>query len=148
MRDAGQSGSAIGTSAVLRLLVASALTTLFCAHAQVITTVAGTEFTFPNTPLPAINAPIGTSYGVAVDARGNLFVSDTSNSRVFEVDQKGELITVCYRRRVAPRGSAAFSKAPTLKVRVQAYSKLSTKGGVTMLDICHNFARHGFVCSG
>jgi glucose dehydrogenase len=54
----------------------------------------------------------------------------------------------CYRRRVAPGGSAAFSKVPTLKVQGQEGSRLPTKGGVTMLDICHNFARQGFVCSG
>ena len=52
--------------------------TAFCyAQAQqVITTVAGTEFTFPTSPLPALSAPYGNIQGVAVNGSGNVYVSD------------------------------------------------------------------------
>jgi hypothetical protein len=57
---------------ILRLLAGAGLTAaLYCAHAQVITTVAGTDFTFPPTPLAAMNAPTGIISGVAIDASGN-----------------------------------------------------------------------------
>jgi uncharacterized repeat protein (TIGR01451 family) len=42
----------------------------------------------------ATNAQIGTPYGLAVDASGNLFISDTENSVVRKVDGSGNITTV------------------------------------------------------
>ena len=74
-----------------------------CAHAQLITTLAGTTWKFPQTPLPAANAPLGEVNGVAVDTNGNLFLSDTGNNMVMRVTPDGTLTVV------AGNGIAGYS---------------------------------------
>ena len=89
-----------------RLCAGAILTsTFFFAQAQVITTVAGTDFAFPATPIAAINAPAGTIGGVAVDASGNLYFAepDIGNNLVFKVDRQGTLTVV------AGNGTIGFS---------------------------------------
>ncbi len=78
---------------------------LFCAHAQVITTVAGTDFAFPPTPLAAANAPNGTIAGVATDSFGDVYFteSDIGNNLVFKVTPQGVLTVV------AGNGTNGFS---------------------------------------
>src|SRR5581483_4807712 len=61
--------------------------------AQVITTAAGTDFSFPETPLPALSAPI-RPYGVVPDNKGNLYIADTYNNMVFRLSPGGTLNTV------------------------------------------------------
>ena len=60
-----------------------------CASAQVITTVAGTVFTFPSQPLPALSAPLGKVSGVASDAKGNVYVADPDNNLVLRIAPDG-----------------------------------------------------------
>ena len=81
------------------------ISTFFYAQAQVITTVAGTDFAFPATPLAAVNAPAGTIGNVAVDASGNLYFTepDIGNNLVFKVDRQGTLTVV------AGNGTIGFS---------------------------------------
>jgi len=77
---------------------------LFCISAfpQVITTFAGTTFTFPSQPLPAIKAPLALSQaqnsllrgGVAVDARGDSYVADPYNRIVARISPDGTLTIV------------------------------------------------------
>jgi hypothetical protein len=43
---------------------------------------------------PATSASIGCAYGIAVDASGNLFLSDTSGGRIREVNTQGIIRTV------------------------------------------------------
>ena len=62
--------------------------------AQVITTVAGTTFTFPSQPLPAINAPLGEMRGVATDAKGNVYVPDREHHLVVRIAPDGTLTVV------------------------------------------------------
>src|ERR1700685_3225901 len=78
---------------------------LLCAQAQVITTIAGTDFPFPPTPIAASNAPIGYLSGVAVDSSGNLYVSsaDIGNNNIVEVTPQGVLTVV------AGNGTEGFS---------------------------------------
>jgi hypothetical protein len=89
------------------LLVCQALVcqALFCqtAAAQIITTIAGTDFSFPSGSLAAVNAPLGNVGGVAVDAAGNVFVTDTQNNLVLRISASGTLDVV------AGNGIAGFS---------------------------------------
>jgi sugar lactone lactonase YvrE len=62
--------------------------------AQVITTVAGTDWTFPTSRLLAVNAPLGNVQGIAVDARGNIYVADAGNNMVMQVAANGTLTVV------------------------------------------------------
>ena len=62
------------------------------ASAQtIITTLAGSRFVFPATPIPARNAPVGVVSGVTADSQGNIYFSDLATDRVYRVDTKGNL---------------------------------------------------------
>jgi trimeric autotransporter adhesin len=90
----------------LRLFAGAVLmAAVYCAHAQVITTLAGTDFAFPPTPLAAINAPAGLITGVAADAAGNVYFASPNdgNNVVFKVDRQGVLTVV------AGNGTEGFS---------------------------------------
>jgi uncharacterized protein (TIGR03437 family) len=75
----------------------------YCAPAQVITTVAGTEWLFPSNTLPALNAPLGRIESVYADAIGNVYIADGSNNLVVRVSRDGVLAIV------AGNGFAGFS---------------------------------------
>jgi len=60
----------------------------------VITTVAGTTWTFRGDGGPATQAPLGELYGVAVDSAGNVFVPDWGNHLVVKVAPTGILTVV------------------------------------------------------
>src|SRR5712692_1432479 len=60
----------------------------------VITTVAGTDWTFPTSSLRAVNAPLGTLFGVAFDAAGNAYVADDGNDVVMRIAVDGTLTVV------------------------------------------------------
>ncbi|HTW66367.1 MAG TPA: hypothetical protein VME17_17210 [Bryobacteraceae bacterium] len=81
----------------LCLFAGLALTAPFsCVQAQVITTIAGTDFSFPATPIAAVNAPVGAVAPVAVDSAGNVYFADTviANDLVFKIDTGGTLTVV------------------------------------------------------
>ena len=69
--------------------------------AYTIQTVAGSSFMGDGGPATA--AQIGSIQGVAVDTRGNLYLSDTDNHRVRRVDTAGIVTTI------AGTGTAGFS---------------------------------------
>jgi uncharacterized protein (TIGR03437 family) len=69
--------------------------------AYTIQTVAGSSLMGDGGPATA--AQIGSIQGVAVDARGNLYLSDTDNHRVRKVDTAGIITTI------AGTGTAGFS---------------------------------------
>ena len=94
---------------ILRLFSGALLATaVTCANAQVITTVAGTDFTFPHTPIPAINAPTGSIFSVAVDASGSVFFSDYGNNRLFKADPKGAVTVVAGNGAYGPVGDGNY----------------------------------------
>jgi uncharacterized protein (TIGR03437 family) len=55
----------------------------------VITTVAGTDFTFPTNVTLATNAPLGRLEGVAVDSQGNVYGADSDNNLVVQINPQG-----------------------------------------------------------
>jgi sugar lactone lactonase YvrE len=75
---------------LFRLAVAIVLVTP-AAPSQIITTIAGTNFTFPPGAIPAANAPLGAVTGTAVDAAGNVFVVDSGNNLVLRISPNGTL---------------------------------------------------------
>ena len=52
------------------------------AATGIITTVAGSVYGFAGDGGPGTQARLGTTYGVALDAAGNLFISDAENGRI------------------------------------------------------------------
>ncbi|MFN0165529.1 MAG: BACON domain-containing protein [Bryobacteraceae bacterium] len=68
---------------------------LWTAAAQppLITTVAGTEWSFPFEPRRALDAPIGglLGMGLAADGEGNFYVADPDNNVVMKIDREGVL---------------------------------------------------------
>jgi uncharacterized protein (TIGR03437 family) len=69
----------------------------------IITTAVGTGWSFPPPPLPAVNAPLGTTEGVALDQSGNLYIADSDNNMVFRMAKDGTLTVM------AGNGFAGFS---------------------------------------
>src|SRR5581483_6483875 len=69
----------------------------------VITTVAGSSWSFPNGVQKAVDAPFGLMPSVAVDAQGNVYASDVSNNIVIQIAPSGVF------RIVAGNGIGGFS---------------------------------------
>ena len=63
-------------------------------HAQVITTVAGSQWFFVGDGGLAINAALGKLPGVAVDSAGNVFACDSENNIVVRISPAGVLSVV------------------------------------------------------
>jgi len=88
---------------VLRL-VAFWITTAVCLRAQgIIRTIAGTDWLFSADGQRAVDAPLGSLEGAAVDNRGNVYFSDIDNSLVLRLNANGT-VTV-----IAGNGLTGFS---------------------------------------
>src|SRR5258708_32284713 len=72
----------------IRLLALTALSAF--AQDRVITTIAGSERSFPRVPR-ALDAPFGALSGIAYDSRGNLLASDYDNNIVVRISPDGTL---------------------------------------------------------
>lgn len=70
---------------------AGCILTSICSGQSIITTVAGSDFLFPLTPLPALKAPLGNLGGIAVDASRNVYLADSGNHRIFRITPAGVL---------------------------------------------------------
>ncbi len=84
-------------------ILAAVLLACEAAPAQIITTIVGTDWSFPTGQLTAANAPLGGVFGAAVDAAGNVFIVDTNDSLILRVSLDGTLSVV------AGNGIAGFS---------------------------------------
>ena len=69
----------------------------------IITTFAGTDWQYPTGSLPAVDAPLGPTSGVATDADGNVYIADSGNNIVVRVGADGVAMVV------AGNGIAGFS---------------------------------------
>ena len=106
--------------------------------AYTIQTVAGSSFMGDGGP--ATLAQIGAIQGVAVDAKGNLYLSDTSNNRVRMVDRTTGTITT-----VAGNGTAGFSGdvGPATKAQLNLPYGLAVdkEGNLYIADYGNNLVR-------
>src|SRR5450755_4740557 len=73
------------------VLLAQIFTSWTACRAQVITTIAGTDWIFPVTPISGIDAPLGPIINVAVDAAGDVFAVDRGNCLVVKIVPSGAL---------------------------------------------------------
>ena len=75
-----------------------------CAWAQgIVTTVAGTDYLFPDDGKPALQAHLSTPYGLAFDKQGNLYISDGGLNMILKMDTAG-VVSI-----VAGNGLARFA---------------------------------------
>ncbi len=81
-------------SADMRRLSLLVLVCAVLAHAQVITTVAGTDLVFPPSGLPAVSTLLRTVDSVALDGAGNLYLTDVADSIVAKITAGGVLSVV------------------------------------------------------
>ncbi len=97
------------------LVLAAALVPLLSCGQGLITTVAGSTGVFPPAVNggPAINAPLASVSGVAVDSAGNIFVADSQDNMVAKIAPDG-LLTV-----IAGNRGVGFSGDGGLAVRAQ-----------------------------
>ncbi len=86
----------------LAVILHSSLFILHCS-AQVITTIAGTQWVFRGSGGAATQAALGELAGVTVDPAGNVFVADSGNNMVMKISTSG-ILTV-----VAGNGTFGFS---------------------------------------
>jgi hypothetical protein len=60
-----------------------------CAWGQIITTIAGTDWSYPANPLPAVSAPLAKLEGLASDVYGNVYIADVADDCVVRVGVDG-----------------------------------------------------------
>jgi uncharacterized protein (TIGR03437 family) len=77
-----------------RLIATGLVLTAFMGYAQVITTVAGTDWVFRGDGRLANSAPLGRLWGIAVDSTGNIFAADGDNAVIVKVSLSGALSVV------------------------------------------------------
>jgi uncharacterized protein (TIGR03437 family) len=86
-------GTARGATKGGGLSYAPVLAWMMCtagASAQgIVTTVAGTDYIFPDDGKPALQGHLSTPYSVAFDRQGNLFFSDAGLNMVLKMDTTG-----------------------------------------------------------
>lgn len=86
--------AADGTLLATALLQGTGTGSLSVLVPGIINTVAGDgELNYRNDDGPAISSPIFLPYGVTADPKGNLYISDTNNSRIRRVDAQTGMIT-------------------------------------------------------
>ena len=118
----------------------SLLSGVGASYAQgVITTVAGTDWVFPKTSVPALTASLGQVRGIAVDIGGNVFLTDQDNSMVMRISPDG-MLTV-----LAGNGSWGFSgeggQATSASLSYPAGVAVDVAGKVYFADTSNNRIR-------
>ena len=112
---------------------AVSLFTAWSAFSQgIITTIAGTTWTFPPTPLAAASAPLGSIYNVAVDKGGNVYISDSNNYRVFQITPSGTVNVVAGNG--IPGTSGDGGPATSASLQSPGPVAVDTSGNLYILD--------------
>ncbi len=104
----------MGRSLLIVLLLSATAAVL--AAQGIITTIAGTEFNYPDFPMRALDTPLNIVLGLASDRRGNLFITDATNNRVLKMDAQGEVTAV------AGNGIRGFSGDTGAAVRASLFA--------------------------
>ncbi len=126
------------------ILLAAACIALSCntsgVSAQIISTIAGNGTAgFGGDGGPATAAMLNSNWGMAVDAHGNVFVSDFANNRIRKIDTSGIISTY------AGSGSSGFSGdgGPATSARISGPTGLGVDGAgnVYISDISNNRIR-------
>ena len=82
----------LGLAVILQFFLANPLSSAQGVIPQsIITTVAGTTWTFRGDGGPAIDAPLGQVQGVAVDSAGNVFAAEIGNHLEVRISPTGVL---------------------------------------------------------
>ena len=101
------------------------------ARSQIITPVAGTDWSFPAPSPPALNAPLAPG-GIAIDPNGNVYVADGGNNMVMRIAPNGTLTVV------AGNGIAGFSgeggQATSAALHSPSAVTLDSSGNIYIAD--------------
>jgi NHL repeat len=118
--------------ALARTLVALGLCQM--SGAQIITTVAGTNWFFPNPPIRAVNAPLGSVTAAAVDANGNLYVADSGNDVVMRIAVDGTLTVVAGNGIRGFSGDGGVATDASLSLEFSACVAVDAAGSLYVAD--------------
>lgn len=106
----------------IRLVFAFLTSVLPACPQGIITTVAGSTFIFPVEAGPAVNAPLGEVWAVAVDSQGNFYITDFGSHLVLRVSRDGTATVIAgnstngYSGDGGPATSAALNDPRALAV--------------------------------
>lgn len=122
-----------------RLLI-SCLSMGLCAHAQTITTIAGTGFGgFTSDGIPATSSGVFRPYDVGMDSLGNIYVGDVGNNRIRKIDTFGIIHTI------AGTGTAGYNgdaiPATTAHLNFPYGMAVNQMGHVVISDMDNNRIR-------
>jgi sugar lactone lactonase YvrE len=96
---------------------------------------------------PAAKAHLNVPYGLAVDARGNLYVADRNNNRVRRIDRHGIITT--FAGTGAPGFSGDGGSAKAAKLNSPVGLAIDTAGNLYIADSGNNRVRrvdpHGVI---
>jgi sugar lactone lactonase YvrE len=106
----------------------------------VITTVAGSGTTgFGGDGGLAVNASLNTPSGIAIDSGGNLYIADTNNSRIREVNGTGIISTIAGNGTSGFNGDGGPAIAASLSIPVEI--ALDSAGNLYITDANNNRIR-------
>ncbi len=109
------------------------------AGTNIITTIAGSTTGFGGDLGLATAAKLNRPIGIAVDAAGNLYIADSSNSRIRKVTPAGVIVTIAGNGRPAFTGDGG--PATSASLNGPSGVAVDTSGNVYVADVQNNVIR-------
>ncbi len=109
------------------------------ASQQVITTIAGKNWSFPISTLQATDAPLGGVTGVAADGMGNIYVADPDNNVVVKISPDGTLKVVAGNRIQGYSGDGGPATSASLAIETGV--AVDAAGNLFIADTYNNRVR-------